>query len=92
MSGDTAMQQWMEIVQDVPVTDDTVWKPANTFLRTCGGCDALTMHYRREDHVECAECGRKTYRGEQGSILLEFLFWLGLILFVLIVVLKDVPW
>lgn len=36
--------------------------------------------------------GQQLVLGEQGSSCLEFIFLLALVVFVLVVVLKDVPW
>jgi hypothetical protein len=88
MSTDT--QTFMQIVQ---ATDDQpqAFERPNTFMRYCGNCKAMTMFYRRANYCECAECGGRVYKGERGSALLEFIFWLGVVLVVLIV-LKDIPW
>lgn len=92
MKDDSASQQFVQIVQETGLRDDTVWRPQNTFLRTCSVCGEMMPHYRHADCVECSVCGLKTYPFERGGILLEFLLWLALIVFVLLVVLKDAPW
>lgn len=37
-------------------------------------------------------CGKVTVRSEQGSALLEMIFWTAVVLFVLICVLSGRPW
>ncbi len=62
-----------------------------TLMAFCGDCAEQTPHERTLLGWRCifyfshqpSECGH---------ILLEFLFWLALVLLVLIVILKDVPW
>lgn len=86
-----AVNQFVEMARETPVKDER--RPLeNTFVRFCAGCRELMPHFRREGFVECAVCGTRTFHAERGQILLEFLLWLGLIVFVLVVVLRDVPW
>ena len=64
----------------------------NIFVRRCSSCNEDLPHYQFADHCECSVCQRQTFKGEQGSSCLEFIFLLALVVFVLVVVLKDVPW
>jgi hypothetical protein len=86
----TNTQSFMQIVQATEEQPRPVERP-NTFMRYCGKCETLTMYYRHENYIECSECRRRVYKHEQGQIWLEFMFWLGVVLVVLIV-LKDIPW
>lgn len=89
--------QFMLLVRDVPVVDDTQEYPqANTFMRFCSVCMEIMPHYREATYCQCAVCETKTYRlRENGYIRRDtaiMLNWLVVVLVVLFVLLKNVPW
>lgn len=85
-------QQFAQIVRSAPEAPERRPQPVNTFMRTCTRCQAQTAHYRSGNQVQCAECGKITVRSEQGSALLEMVFWTAVVLFVLICLLGGRPW
>jgi uncharacterized paraquat-inducible protein A len=91
-----ATNQFMAIVRDTPVTDDTQAQPlANTFMRFCAVCMEIMPHYREATYCQCAVCETKTYKSEHGYIRRDMaimLNWLVVVLVVLLVFLRDWKW
>jgi hypothetical protein len=91
-----ATNQFMAIVRDTPVTDDTQAQPlANTFMRFCAVCMEIMPHYREATYCQCAVCETKTYKFEHGYIRRDMaivLNWLVVVLIVLFVFLRDWKW
>lgn len=88
----THQQQFAQLVRSTPEAPERRPQPVNTFVRTCARCQSQTAHYRSGNQVQCAECGKVTVRSEQGSALLEMVFWTAVVLFVLICLLGGRPW
>jgi uncharacterized paraquat-inducible protein A len=91
-----ATNQFMVIVRDTPVTDDTQAQPlANTFMRFCAVCMEIMPHYREATYCQCAVCETKAYKSEHGYIRRDMaivLNWLVVVLIVLFVFLRDWKW
>jgi hypothetical protein len=88
----TATQCFMLIVQNTDdASDGPATTPANTFMRFCAVCMEIMPHTREKTYCQCVVCETKTYRGESGQGLIELLLLLAVV-YVLFVMMKDIPW
>ena len=90
-----ATNQFLDAAKAAKITDEApriTYEGQSTFMKFCSVCFEIMPHIRRDDHSECAVCGLKTFKHESGQSLLEIAFWIAVVVFVVLVVLKDKPW